>query len=148
MFQTVKTRVKNYLKVSFFLLTTYKICFYSSEKEYPWVPLHFPTRLTMPSNAFSIILLFRFLHACIIYSCHWFRFCGSRLRGTFQIVLLRYTNRKKSHIAKSGERAGHGQSPLLLITWPGNCMSWSTILLPPHMRFLLMLRLGNSRCNI
>ena len=62
------------------------------------------------------------LHSITNASRSCLRLLGCWSSSTFQILCFKYPQRKKSHTVRSGERSGHGQSPCLLITLPGNCM--------------------------
>ena len=79
---------------------------YSSEKTCPRTPIPIQRRalLTMPEKALCIICASKLWHAKITASC-----------GSFQICCFKYPQRKKSKIAKSGDRGGQGQSPHKII---------------------------------
>ena len=92
---------------------------YSSGNACPLAPMH--CRDTIASKESWIVRCSRLRHAVIIELRGSSKLCGCCWCGTFQICCLRCPHRKTSHIARSGERGGHGQFQRLLISRGGNC---------------------------
>ena len=94
---------------------------YSLGNECPLARVHCLARDTISSKESWIVRCSRLRHAIIIELRGSSKLCGCCWCGTFQICCLRYPHRKTSHIARSGERGGHGQFQRLLISRGGNC---------------------------
>ena len=94
--------------------------FYSLGKAFPFTFKHFWTLDIIPWNAWVIWAGWRLLQASIIAFSSSSSVLGCWLTGFVQMACFRWPQRKKSQIARSGERGGQGQSPRLLISFPGN----------------------------